>query len=129
MAVGTEQISNLARGDTDIASGNISVGANVLAKLRHESDTKLPNLIVGFTLGVKICTSFAATDVHWIIKNAVSLYLMAAAITKVITEQGTKRTLTACECILKDLFEAQKLQDRQVYCGMKSKPSFVWSKS
>jgi len=62
--VGTKQVSNLTSSNPDISGGHISVGANVLAQLAHEGDAELPDLVVGFALGIEVCSSLATTDVH-----------------------------------------------------------------
>lgn len=63
-AVGAEEPSDLAAGNTDITSGNISVRANVLAQLAHESNAELADLIVGLALGVEVGTTLTTTNVN-----------------------------------------------------------------
>lgn len=62
-AVGTEEPSDLASGNTDITSWNIGVGTDVLAQLAHEGDAELADLIVGLSLWIEIGTSLTTTHV------------------------------------------------------------------
>ena len=63
-SVCTEQPSDLSWGNTNISSGDISISSNVLVEFAHESYAELSDLVVGFALGVEICSTFATSDVH-----------------------------------------------------------------
>ena len=38
---------------------------NVLAKLPHERDAELADLVVSLALGIEVAAAFATTHVHW----------------------------------------------------------------
>jgi len=73
----------------------------VLAQLAHESVAELPDLVIGFALGIEICSSLSTTNVHcgWL-----------SATNDHVKWRGSG-VLTASQSILEDLFETQKLQD------------------
>jgi hypothetical protein len=50
----TKHVTNLSSSHTNVSSGDISVGANVLAQLAHEGNAELSDLIVGLALRVEI---------------------------------------------------------------------------
>jgi hypothetical protein len=60
----TEQIPNFAARDPDVSSRDVSIGTDVLAQLRHESDAELADLVVRLALGVEVRTSLPAAHVH-----------------------------------------------------------------
>lgn len=63
-AVCAKHPTNLTRRDTNVTSGHIRVGANVLAQLAHEGNAKLANLIVRLALGVEVGTTLSTTHGH-----------------------------------------------------------------
>ncbi len=62
--IGTEQPSDLSRGDTNVSGRDIGVSSNVLVQLAHEGHAEFPDLVVGLALGVKVCSSLATADVY-----------------------------------------------------------------
>lgn len=94
-----EHEANLAAGNTDITSGNISVGTDVLAQLGHEGDTEAANLVVGLSLGVEVGSTLTTTHVE------------------------------AGQGILEDLLETEELEDGQVHGGVETEATLVGAKS
>ena len=64
LAVGAEHVTDLAATNTDITSGNIGIGTNVLGKLSHESAAEATDLRIGLALGVEVGTTLATTHAH-----------------------------------------------------------------
>ena len=93
-----EEVTNLETGDTNITSGNISVGTDVLAQLGHERNAEATDLVVRLALGVEVRTTLATTHV----------------------ETG--------QSILEDLLETQELEDGQVHGGVETKTTLVRAK-
>lgn len=65
-AVGTEEVANLTPRDTNVTGRYISVGANMLVQLAHESHAELSNLIVRLALGVEVCSTLSTSHGHCI---------------------------------------------------------------
>ena len=63
--IGTKEPSNFATRHANVTGWHISICTNMPAELAHESNAELPDFIVGFALGVEICTALAATNVDW----------------------------------------------------------------
>lgn len=101
--VGTEHVTDLAATNTNVTSGNISVGTNVSAQLLHEGVAEATDLVVRLALGVEVGTTLTTTHVHW-------RRLLASEI--VAARHG--RLLTASKSILEDLLETQELEDGKV---------------
>lgn len=94
-AVGTEEVTNLTATDTNVTSGNVSVGTNVLVKLAHESNAEPADLVVGLALGVEVGTTLSTAHVK------------------------------AGEGILEDLLETQELEDGKVDSGVETETALV----
>jgi hypothetical protein len=99
LAVSTEEITDLSATDTDITSGNISLAANVLGQLSHESLAESSDLSIGLALGVEVGATLATTHAE------------------------------ASQGILEDLLEAKELENGQVDAGVKSETTLVGAKS
>ena len=67
------------------------------AKLRHKRYTQLSDLIVTFTLRVKVATTLSTTHHQ------------------------------SCQSVLKRLLKAEELKNGEVDCWMESEASFVWT--
>lgn len=94
-----EHEADLATGDTNVTSGNIGVGTDVLAELSHERDTEAADLVVGLALGVEVGTTLTTTHVE--------------------TGEG----------ILEDLLETEELEDGQVHGGVETETTLVRAES
>lgn len=64
LAVGAEHEADLAATDTDITSGDVSLGADVLGELAHEGNAEAANLSIALALGVEVGATFAAAHVQ-----------------------------------------------------------------
>lgn len=130
-AVGAEQPSDLASGDTDIASGNIRVRANVLAQLAHESNTELADLIVRLSLGVEVRSALATANVNCFMTSACLFWEKIGSLrVSPSGEAGHVRVgaeLTTGESVLEDLLEAEEFKDRQVDSGVEAQSTLVWA--
>lgn len=78
-----------------IRTGYISILADVTEEFSHEGYAETTDLIVGFTLGIKVRTSLSAADVQ------------------------------ARQSILECLLEAEEFKDRKVDRGMQTQSTFV----
>ena len=94
-----EHIANLASTGSNIASRNVGVGANVLAKFSHERLAETHNLCVGLALGIEVGSTLAAAH----------------------RKRG--------EAVLENLLKAKELDNAQVYRGMEAKTALVRSKT
>jgi len=63
--VGTKHVTDLTATNTNVTSGNISVGTNVSAQLLHEGVAEATDLVVRLALGVEVGTTLTTTHVHW----------------------------------------------------------------
>lgn len=90
-----EHVTHLAAGHTDITSGHVGVGANVLAELGHEGHAEATDLVVGLALGVEVRATLATAHVQ------------------------------ASEGVLEDLLEAQELEDGEVDGGVEPETTLV----
>ena len=90
-----EHISDLSCAGSDVACGNVGIGADVAVKLGHKTLAKAHDLKVGFAAGVKIASAFAAAH------------------------------RKACKAVFKDLFEAKEFDYGSVYGRMKADSAFV----
>ena len=95
LAVLAEEETDLTTGDTNVTSGNVSVGTDVLAELGHEGNTEATDLVVGLALGVEVGTTLTTTHVQ--------------------TGQS----------ILEDLLETEELQDGKVDGGVETETTLV----
>jgi hypothetical protein len=98
LAVSTEEVTDLSATNTDITSGNVSLGANVLGQLSHESLAKSSDLSIGLALRVEVGTTLATTHAE------------------------------ASQGILEDLLETKELENRQVDAGVESETALVRTK-
>jgi hypothetical protein len=94
-AVGTEHVTDLAASDTDVTSGDVGLGANVLVKFTHEGNAEAADLAVGLALGVEVGATLATAHVE------------------------------AGQGVLEDLLEAQELEDAEVDGGVQSQAALV----
>ena len=85
LLIHTEQIANLTSAYADVASWHVHVGANHLVQLAHEGLTETHHLIVTLAAYAEVATTFTTTH----------------------RQCG--------QCVLEGLFEAEELQDAQVY--------------
>lgn len=95
MAVGAKHVANLAARDANVASRDISLGANVLGELAHESLAEAADLAVALALGVKVGTTLATAHVE------------------------------AGQGILEDLLKAEELENGQVHGGVEAEAALV----
>jgi hypothetical protein len=93
-----EHETDLATSDTDITSGNISVGTDVLAQLGHERDTEATDLVIGLALGVEVGATLTTAHVE------------------------------ASQGILEDLLEAEELENGQVHRRVEPESTLVGAK-
>ncbi|KAI6754971.1 hypothetical protein HG531_004077 [Fusarium graminearum] len=61
LAVSTKEVADLTATNTNITSGNISLGTNVLGQLSHERLAKSSDLSIRLALGVEVGTTLATT--------------------------------------------------------------------
>ena len=90
-----EHETDLTAGNTNVTSGNVGVGTNVLGELGHEGNTEAANFVVGLALGVEVGTTLTTTH----------------------TQTG--------ESILEDLLESQELEDGEVNSGVETETTLV----
>lgn len=64
LPVRSKQVADFATTNTNISSGHVGLGTNVLAQSSHEGITESSNLCFTLALGVKVGSSFAAANVH-----------------------------------------------------------------
>ncbi len=95
LAVLAEEEADLAAGNTDVTSGDVSIGANVLAQLGHERDTEATDLLVRLALGVEVGATLGTAHVQ--------------------SGQG----------ILEDLLETEELEDGKVDGGVEAETTLV----
>jgi hypothetical protein len=62
--VGTEHVTDLTASDTDIASRHISLSANVLVQLTHETIAEAADLAVRLALGIEVGATLATAHVE-----------------------------------------------------------------
>jgi len=115
----TEHVANLSSTNTNVSRGDIGVGTDMLAQLAHEGNAELADLVIGLALGVEVCSSLAATDVHCPLISLVPGP----------KRENVSRELTSSQGILEDLLEAQEFQNRQVDGGMQTETALVWAES
>ncbi len=115
-AVRAEQVADLAATHTDIASGDISVGANVARQLAHEGHAEATDLGVALALGVEVGTTLATTHHHY---HQTSQRCCPSLLDSV----GFK--LTASQGILEDLLEAEELETVRAYVSQ-PRPSYFF---
>lgn len=94
-AVGAEHVANLAASDTNVTSGNVGLGADVLVKLAHERAAEAADLAVALVLGVEVGATLAATHAE------------------------------AGQGVLEDLLETEEFEDTQVDGGVKAEATLV----
>lgn len=63
LAVSTEQEADLAATNTNVTSGDVSVGPDVPTQLPHEGDAESPNLCVTLVLRVKVGPTLATAHI------------------------------------------------------------------
>jgi len=94
-AVSTEHVTDLTASDTNVTSRHISLGANVLVQLAHETVAEAADLAVGLALGVEVGATLATAHVE------------------------------AGQGVLEDLLEAQELEHGEVDGGVQSEAALV----
>jgi hypothetical protein len=97
--VGTEHVADLAASDTNVTSGHISLGTNVLVKLTHETVAEAADLAVRLALGVEVRATLATAHVE------------------------------AGQGVLENLLETQELEHAEVDCRVQSEATLVGAES
>ena len=95
----TKEITDFATTHTNIPSRHISIGSNMAVQLSYEGLAESHHFIVTLSLGIKVRTTLSPAH-----------------------GQSSQR-------VLEDLFESQKLNDRQIDSGMETETSLVWTNS
>ena len=94
-AVSTEHVTDLTASDTNVTSRHISLRANVLVQLAHETVAEAADLAVRLALGVKVGTALATAHVE------------------------------AGQGVLENLLEAQELEHGEVDGGVQAEAALV----
>lgn len=119
LAVGAKHVSNLAARDTNVASGNVGVSANVSRQLAHKGLAETADLVVRLALGVEIRSSFATS--------------YAQTGQSILEDLLKSKKLETIASLSAHMFSSKTRQEKkenlhgQVDGGVESKTALVWA--